>query len=252
MNRDRPPSVEFAAVLNRGAFTLDAVFEVPPGITALFGPSGSGKTTVLHLIAGLLRPNSGKIAVERRVLTDTQSGIFVPKHRRRVGLVYQDAQLFPHMSVAQNLRFSRWFASDAPEALSFDMVCRTLGIGHLLARRPPGLSGGERQRVALARALLSNPQLLLMDEPLAGLDADLRRDIIPLIARMRDELGIPVVYVTHNLDEVRALADEVVMLSAGKVTARGIAANLERLVSAQLASPSPGRVPSASAAGQKP
>ena len=250
MNSEPLPCVAFKAALTRGSFTLDATFDTSPGITALFGPSGSGKTTILHLIAGLLRPDRGKISLERRVLSDTDDGIFVPKHKRRIGLVYQDAQLFPHMSVGQNLRFARWFAANATEKLSLDAVCQTLGISHLLERRPPGLSGGERQRAALARALLSNPQLLLMDEPLAGLDADRRQDIIPLISRTRDEFGIPTLYVTHNVDEVRALADNIILLNAGRVTARGPAGAMERLLSAPPASAVPAGAPYASTAAR--
>lgn len=214
--------IAFDARLKRGAFELNAAFETDGGITALFGPSGSGKTTILHLIAGLVRPNQGRIALGSRVLTDTASSTFVPKHQRHIGLVFQDAQLFPHLSVEHNLRFGRWFSKAGARQLPIDAVVGALGIGHLLKRRPPGLSGGERQRVALARALLAAPELLLLDEPLAGLDAGRQQEILPLIELVRDEFLVPILYVTHSADEVRRLANNVIRLDAGSVVAAGI------------------------------
>lgn len=207
--------------LDRGAFALHAAFTADRGITAIFGPSGSGKSTLLALVAGLLRPTTGRIAVNGRVLVDTAQTIWIPKHKRRVGIVFQDAQLFPHMTISQNLNFGRWFASADKLMVSRDVVIEILGIAHLMARRPPSLSGGERQRVALARALLSGPEILLLDEPLASLDARRREEILPLIERMRDEFDIPMLYVTHDLGEVKRLAARVVVIEGGRVVSTG-------------------------------
>lgn len=245
MNSSAAQTLDFSAKLSRGTFTLDATFATTGGITALFGPSGSGKTTILHLIAGLMRPDTGRIALGTRTLVDTNAGIFAPRHKRRTGLVFQDAQLFPHMSVAHNLQFGRWFAPRDAAHVAFDTVTGILGISALLDRRPPGLSGGERQRVALARALLANPQILLMDEPLVGLERDRRGEILPLIARMRDEFAIPIVYVTHAADEVEALADQVIMLEAGRVRAAGTFAKVSNELTSVRALPAKGVSPSA-------
>lgn len=210
----------------RGEFVLDVAFEGDGGLTALFGPSGSGKTTILNLIAGLQRPDTGRIVVAGEVLVDTGARIFVPSHRRRVGFVFQDAQLFPHLTVKQNIGFGRWFTPPEGDALPMDVVIDVLGIGDVLKRRPATLSGGEKQRVALARALLSSPRILLMDEPLAGLDDERRTEIMTLIERVRDEFRVPIVYVTHARDEVRRLATRVVHIEAGRVVAVGTTAEL--------------------------
>ena len=220
------PPLSVRVRLQRNDFLLDVAFEGGSGITALFGPSGSGKTTILNIIAGTLRPDAGYVAVSSHVLTDTQADIFVPCHRRRVGFVFQDAQLFPHLTVEQNIKFGRWFVSMHGDGPPLDVVTRELGIGGLLKRRPATLSGGEKQRVALARALLSSPRILLMDEPLSGVDDARRNEIMGLIERVRDEFRIPIVYVTHTRDEVRRLATRVVRLKAGRVEAVGSAAEL--------------------------
>ncbi|HEU4358113.1 MAG TPA: ATP-binding cassette domain-containing protein, partial [Xanthobacteraceae bacterium] len=183
--------------LKLGDFNLDVAFENGAGITALFGRSGSGKSMTINLIAGLARPDRGSIVLDGRVLVDTEANIFVPAYRRRVGLVFQDAQLFPHLSVRQNLLFGRWFAPKAASAIPFAPVVETLGIGHLLERKPARLSGGEKQRVAMGRALLASPEILLLDEPLASLDTERKLEILPLIESLRDEPGIPIVYVSH-------------------------------------------------------
>jgi molybdate transport system ATP-binding protein len=209
------------AALKVGAFDLDVSFQNDAGITALFGRSGSGKSLTINLIAGLRRPDRGRIALDDRVLVDTQSGIFVPSHRRRIGLVFQDAQLFPHLNVQQNLLFGRWFAPPGERAVTFDKVIETLGIAHLIERRPGRLSGGEKQRVAIGRALLATPKILLMDEPLAALDSERKQEILPLIEQLRDEFGIPIVYVSHAIEEVARLAARVVVLEAGRVVAIG-------------------------------
>jgi molybdate transport system ATP-binding protein len=212
--------IRFDAAIKLGTFAYEAAFESPSSVS-LFGRSGSGKTVTLGLIAGLLRPDRGVIIVDDRVLVDTEKHIFVPKHDRRIGLVYQDAQLFPHLTVRQNLLFGRWFAPPAARAVAFDAVVDTLGIGHLLGRRPGRLSGGERQRVAIGRALLSSPRLLLMDEPLAALDDERKGEVLTLIERLRDGFKIPIVYVSHSIDEVARLAATVVVFAGGHVIATG-------------------------------
>jgi len=212
--------IRFDAAIKLGAFAYEAAFDSPSSVS-LFGRSGSGKTVTLGLIAGLLRPDRGVIVVDDRVLVNTEKHVFVPKHDRRIGLVYQDAQLFPHLTVRQNLLFGRWFAPRAARAVEFDAVVETLGIGHLLGRRPGRLSGGERQRVAIGRALLSSPRLLLMDEPLAALDDERKAEVLTLIERLRDGFKIPIVYVSHSVDEVARLAAPVVVFSGGHVIASG-------------------------------
>jgi len=204
-----------------GDFALDANFESAGRLTALFGPSGSGKSTLISLIAGLLRPGKGRIAIDGRVLVDIAAGTFVPMHKRRIGMVFQDARLFPHLSVAGNLRYGRWFTPPAERYANIDAVVELLGIGHLLHRRPAKLSGGEKQRVAIGRALLASPKLLLMDEPLASLDEARKAEILPYIERLRDETKIPIVYVSHSVAEVARLASDVVVLAQGKVVAAG-------------------------------
>ncbi len=204
-----------------GAFELDAAFETSGRLVALFGPSGSGKTTLVNLIGGLMRPSEGKIAVDGSTLVDTAAGIFVPRHKRRIGYVFQDARLFPHMTVSQNLRYGRWFAPAGERYADFGHVVELLGIGQLLERRPSLLSGGEKQRVAIGRALLASPKLVLMDEPLASLDEARKAEIMPYIERLRDETKIPIVYVSHSVAEVARLATDIVVLAGGKVTASG-------------------------------
>lgn len=217
----RGTMIEFDARLKRNGFGLDAQFTSDAALLALFGPSGSGKSTVLHLMAGLVRPDEGRISVGGRILVDTAQGIFVPKHKRRVGLVFQDAQLFPHMSVEQNLRFGSRFAQGGGRQIPFEAVVDTLQIAHLLTRRTPALSGGEKQRVALGRALLAGSEVLLLDEPLASLDDARKAEIVGLIARVRDEFAVPIIYVSHAAGEVRKLAGCVVLLDGGRMIAQG-------------------------------
>lgn len=213
--------IEVAVALDRGEFDLDVAFRSDARLTALFGRSGAGKSTVLAAVAGLLRPTRGRIVIDGTVLIDSASGLFVPPRRRRIGLVFQDAQLFPHFSVATNLRYGHWFAPAGPERVSFDQVVSVLGIDRLLDRRPASLSGGERQRVAIGRALLSRPRLLLMDEPLASLDMPRKVEILALVERLRDEFAVPILYVSHALEEVARLAGDVVVLEAGRVLRSG-------------------------------
>ena len=199
---------------------MDIDFEVPtPGVTVLFGPSGSGKSTIISAAAGLLRPDECRIAVDGQVLADTASGIWLPPERRRMGLVFQDARLFPHMSVATNLRFGLRRAVEG--RVQFGEVVDLLGIAGLMARRPHTLSGGERQRVAIGRALLAQPHLLLMDEPLASLNSLRKSEIMPYLTRLKTALKLPILYVTHALDEVAQLADSVVLIEAGRVIGSG-------------------------------
>jgi len=205
-----------------GSFSLDAVFAAPSaGVIAVFGRSGAGKTTVINLIAGILAPDSGRISVGDTVFDDTAARVSVPPERRRVGFVFQDSRLFPHLSVEGNLRFGLTRAPAADRPLGFGPVVDVLGVGHLLGRRPQTLSAGERQRIALGRALLAQPRLLLMDEPLAALDGPRKAEILPYIERLRDQFGLPIIYVSHSLDEVVRLADHLVVVSDGRVAACG-------------------------------
>jgi len=210
----------------RGDFALQARFEAGAGVTALFGPSGSGKTTLLDLVAGLERPDSGRIAIDGEALVDTSTGGWIPSHLRRIGYVFQDSRLFPHLSVQQNLDYGARFARRPGQAPQRQRVVELLGLGALLDRRPGTLSGGERQRVAIGRALLASPRLLLLDEPMASVDVARRAEILPYLARVREEAGIPIVYVSHTLAEVARLADAVVLLEAGRVVAIGPVADL--------------------------
>lgn len=197
--------------------TLDAAFDAPAGVTALFGRSGAGKTSVINAVAGLLRPDDGQISLDGRVLLDTGQRLHVPPHKRHLGYVFQDARLFPHMSVQANLTYGQR-GTGGP---TLDEVCTLLDIRPLLARRPADLSGGEKQRVAIGRALLSQPQMLLLDEPLAALDMARKAEILPYLERLRDDLNIPMLYVSHALAEIARLATTVVVLEAGKVVTTG-------------------------------
>lgn len=218
--------ISFACTLPRDSFTLDASFTAKSGITALFGPSGSGKSTIIRLLAGLERPQQGRITLKQAVLLDTAAGISLPAHKRRIGLVFQDAQLFPHLDVRANLTYGRWFTPSSERRLALEPVVDVLGIGALLSRAPDSLSGGERQRVAIGRALLTSPRLLLMDEPLAALDTARKLEILPFIERLRDSFDIPIVYVSHSVEEVARLASHVVRLEAGRVSAAGSPADV--------------------------
>jgi molybdate transport system ATP-binding protein len=202
-----------------GAFALEARFASDAGITALFGRSGSGKTSILNAIAGLLRPQRGRIVVGDCVFLD--GGIHVPVQDRRVGYVFQEGRLLPHLSVRQNLLYGRFFTPAAERRADLDRVVALLDLGHLLERRPLGLSGGEKQRAAIGRALLASPRILLMDEPLASLDAPRKSEILYYIERLRDELRVPIVYVSHAADEIMRLADVVVEVDGGRVASVG-------------------------------
>lgn len=198
-----------------GAFRLNADFASGPGLTAIFGPSGSGKTSLINVLAGLHQPETGRVAVDGRVLFDSSKNISVPPHRRRVGYVFQDSRLFPHLSVQSNLTYGMRWAPKTDRHQDFDRVVQLLNLDPFLARRPGSLSGGEQQRVAIGRALLASPRLLLMDEPLASLDVGQKAEILPFIERLRDELTLPIAFVSHSVDEVVSLADTLVILSEG-------------------------------------
>ncbi|MCK1785662.1 molybdenum ABC transporter ATP-binding protein [Pseudomonas sp. TNT11] len=217
--------------LKYSAFALEVDLHLPGrGVTALYGHSGSGKTTCLRCIAGLERAADGFVQVNDEVWQDSRSGLFVPPHKRALGYVFQEASLFPHLSVRANLEFGLKRIPRAQRRVDMAQATELLGIGHLLERHPQHLSGGERQRIGIARALLTSPRLLLMDEPLAALDSKRKSEILPYLERLHDELDIPVLYVSHAQDEVARLADHIVLLSEGKALASGpIAETLARL-----------------------
>ena len=204
-----------------GALTLAVRFQIAGGVTALFGPSGAGKTSLVNMIAGLLKPDRGCIVLDDTPLFDTAKAVNVPPHRRQIGCVFQEGRLFPHLSVRQNLDYGRRMSGRSRNPTEFERIALLLGITHLLQRRPRMLSGGERQRVAIGRALLMQPRLLLLDEPLASLDAGHKGEILPYLMRLRDEAAIPMVYVSHIASELRQIATSVVRLDEGRVLAVG-------------------------------
>jgi molybdate transport system ATP-binding protein len=204
-----------------GEFTLEASFTSEGRVIGLFGASGAGKTSLINIIAGLLRPDRGIVTLDGETLDDTAAGIHVPPYRRRIGYVFQDARLFPHLNVRQNLDYGRRMNRLPEDPAQRKRVIDLLDIGELLVRRPGQLSGGERQRVAFGRALLSKPRLLLLDEPLGALDEGRKLEILPYLVRLRDEAGIPMVYVSHDAAELRQLATQIVMLKRGHITAFG-------------------------------
>ena len=204
-----------------GEFTVEAAFASEGRVTGLFGASGAGKTSLINMIAGLLRPDRGSIAVDGETLDDTSARTHVAVHRRRIGYVFQDARLFPHLDVRSNLDYGRRMNRLVEDSAQWRRVTELLDIGDLLDRHPGKLSGGERQRVALGRALLSRPRLLLMDEPLGSLDEERKEEILPYLVRLRDEAGIPMVYVSHDPSEMRKLATQIAIIKRGRVTAFG-------------------------------
>jgi molybdate transport system ATP-binding protein len=204
-----------------GAFNLDARFECGAGVTALFGRSGAGKTTLVNAIAGLAHPQKGRIVFDGATLFDSSQRINVRAGQRRFGYVFQEGRLFPHLTVRRNLIYAQWFDRTLRDDAYFAHVVELLGVGHLLERRPAQLSGGEKQRIAIGRALLARPRLLLLDEPLAALDAQRKDEILRYLRLLRDEMRIPMIYVSHAVEEVLQLADQVVLLAAGRVVASG-------------------------------
>jgi len=204
-----------------GDFEIKVAFESQGSVTALFGSSGSGKTSVVNMVAGLIAPDRGRIALDDTVLFDSAARVNVPMHRRRVGYVFQEGRLFPHLSVAANLDYGRRMSRLPRDDTEQRRIVDLLDIGHLLDRRPGRLSGGERQRVAVGRALLMHPRLLLLDEPLASLDSARKREILPYLVRLRDEAKVPMVYVSHHPGELRRIATTVVWLDGGRVMKSG-------------------------------
>jgi len=202
----------------QGDFRLDVSFHgATRGITALYGPSGAGKSTVIQIVAGLVRPSSGHISLNGVCLFCSQDKINLPPEKRRIGYIFQDARLLPHLSVLSNLNYGRRLVPAAAHFIEFDPVIELLGIGHLLRRRPADLSGGEKQRVAIGRALLMSPSVLLMDEPLNSLDTLRKQELLPFIRQVSDVFNIPILYVSHSPEEIRALADDIVVMQAGRV-----------------------------------
>lgn len=205
-----------------GVFEIDASFvSRKAGVTALFGSSGAGKTSIINMVAGLVRPDAGHIIVNGRSLFDSEAGLDIPPEKRRIGYIFQDGRLFPHLSVGTNLTYGMRLIPEKSRYVTFDQVVELLGVRHLLERRPANLSGGEKQRVAIGRALLTSPSLLLMDEPLASLDQARKAEVMPFIARLASELSIPILYVSHSLNEVLNLADTMVVIDSGRVMAHG-------------------------------
>ncbi|MBI1204261.1 MAG: molybdenum ABC transporter ATP-binding protein [Rhodopseudomonas sp.] len=204
-----------------GGFTLNAPFVSEGGCTVLFGPSGAGKTSIINMIAGLMKPDRGRIVLDDTVLFDKNAGIDLAVWRRRIGYVFQEGRLFPHLSIRHNLDYGRWMGGHPADPAAFAQAVALLDIGHLLDRRPGKLSGGERQRVAVGRALLMKPRLLLLDEPLASLDSGRKDDILPYLVRLRDEAKVPMIYVSHDPNEVRRIASRVMRVEGGQVTATG-------------------------------
>jgi molybdate transport system ATP-binding protein len=214
--------LEVAVRKQRGDFLCEVAFtSATPGVTALFGRSGCGKTTTVHMIAGLLRPDRGHIRIDGTILFDDAQGIDVPAEQRGIGYVFQDARLFPHLAVRENLRYGERRARARARSLQFDAVVELLGLAPLLSRRPAGLSGGERQRVAIGRALLAQPRLLLLDEPLASIDVARRGELLPYLENLRDHFRLPMVFVSHQFEEVLRVADDMVVLDNGTVAAHG-------------------------------
>ncbi len=209
-----------------GSFDLDVTFQAPAGITVLFGPSGSGKTTIINAAAGLLRPDKGRISSDGWELFDTAKNHWLPTHKRRLGYIFQEGRLFPHLNVRQNLLYGQRFAPKSAPREDPSRVVDMLGIGHLLTRRPNMLSGGEKQRVAIGRALLASPRLILADEPLSALDTAHKAEIMPYFERLRDEVSVPILYVSHSAAEVARLATSVVALDQGRVVQTGPAAEV--------------------------
>ena len=213
--------LELSVCRQQGAFKVDVALNAGAGVTALFGPSGSGKTSIINMVAGLSRPDSGRIVVDGKVLFDSTADIDIAPEKRRLGYVFQDGRLFPHLSVRSNLVFGRNRVPVAERRVDFDAVIDVLGIAHLLDRRPALLSGGEKQRVAIGRALLASPRILLMDEPLAALDANRKAEVLPFIGALSKRFHIPIVYVSHSMDEVLSLADTLVLMDQGRAAAAG-------------------------------
>ncbi|MCC6736197.1 MAG: molybdenum ABC transporter ATP-binding protein [Bauldia sp.] len=217
--------LEVSARHEVAGFTLDVAFAAGGGVTALFGRSGAGKTTLAGIVSGLVRPKAGRVVLDGEVLLDTAAGTMVPARRRRIGVVFQEGRLFPHLSVRENLLFGRRFLPRRAPA-NMAAIVELLGIETLLDRRPRMLSGGEQQRIAIGRALLMEPRALILDEPLAAIDLPRRAEILPYLDRLKREMRVPILYISHAIEEIARLADTVVVLEAGRVAAAGPAAEI--------------------------
>ena len=213
--------LEIAIRHRLGKLQLDVAFKSDARVVALFGPSGAGKTSITNIIAGLVKPQFARIVIGGDVICDTERGVFLPPQSRRIGLVFQDTRLFPHLSVAQNLNYGSWFSKARLGSMERDKLVALLGLGNLLTRWPSQLSGGEKQRVAIGRAVLSNPRLLIMDEPLASLDGPRKDEILSYLESLRDALDLPIIYVSHSKDEIARLAGDVAVLEDGRLSSFG-------------------------------
>lgn len=213
--------IEINTSLTRGRFNLEAELKLNSRVTGLFGPSGSGKSTLLNMVAGLVRPNRGKVLINGLPLFDSDAGINLPLHQRRIGLVFQDSRLFPHLTVKDNLEYGYRLLKKQEQIFSFKLITGMLELEKLLDQKPYQLSGGEKQRVALGRALLSSPRLLLLDEPLASLDSRLKDQILPFLKRVADEINIPMIYVSHSINEILYLTSNVAFIEDGRILAYG-------------------------------
>ncbi|MDI1298053.1 molybdenum ABC transporter ATP-binding protein [Methylotenera sp.] len=209
--------IEIQARLKRKHFELDASLQLNQRVTAIFGPSGAGKSTLLSIIAGITQPDSGRIVIDGECLLDSQARINKPIHQRKIGLVFQDGRLFPHLTVERNLSYALNFTPVQNQQFQLKQIVELLEIGHLLKQRPHQLSGGEKQRVALGRALLSSPRLLMLDEPLASLDDRLKSQILPFLKLVSDEINIPMIYISHSKEEIMQITDNLVDIQFGKV-----------------------------------
>jgi molybdate transport system ATP-binding protein len=209
--------IEISAKLCRKNFTLDVAINLQEHVTGLFGPSGSGKSTLLNIVAGLIKPDFGRIVVDGQCLFDSNIGINIPIHQRHIGLVFQESRLFPHFTVQDNLTYGLKLLEKPQQQFSLTQIIKLLEIGHLLKQRPHQLSGGEKQRVAIGRALLSSPRLLLLDEPLASLDDRLKGQILPFLKRVAEEVNIPMIYISHSMEEVLQITKNIVLINNGKI-----------------------------------
>ena len=220
-------NIEITVYHQERDFTLEVRLRSRATVTAILGRSGAGKSTLMNIVAGLIQPKYGRIVLDDTILLDSDAGIFLPAHRRQIGYIFQEGRLFPHLNVRQNLLYGRWLTrgvtgTGLATPITLDAVVSLLGLEGIIGRRPRGLSGGEIQRVAIGRALLARPRLLLMDEPLAALDDERRQEVLPYIERLRDELRIPILFVSHSIGEVVRLAGWTVLLAQGRVVAEGL------------------------------
>ena len=209
--------IEFSAKLHRKNFDLDVNLELQKRVTGLFGPSGAGKSTLLSIIAGLIKPDIGRLIIDEECLFDSKAGVNIPTHQRRIGLIFQEGRLFPHLTVQHNLAYGFNLLEKQQQRFSLDQIVELLEIAHLLKQRPHQLSGGEKQRVAIGRALLSSPRLLLLDEPLASLDDRLKSQILPFLKRVAEEINIPMIYISHSMEEVQQITKNIVYIDNGKI-----------------------------------